>query len=219
ERGEAEARRYGLVSGFFRGIYNYDDRYLVTATVRADGVSTFRQGNKWGAFPSASAAWNIHNESFMEDNGIFDQLKLRVGYGTTVVAVDNKTVVGVKPSNTLGNPGLVWEKTQTANVGLDIALLNNRVNLTADFYNNESKNLLLEADIPTSTGYSKQYQNIATLRNRGVEFSLNTLNIRKENFQWRSAFNMTFNRSKVGQLFGSAGNDYMITNYESRINF
>src|SRR5690606_28310050 len=112
--------------------------YLVTATVRADGVSTFRQGNKWGAFPSASAAWNIHNESFMGDNGIFDQLKLRVGYGTTgndrigstryatlygstVVAVDNKTVVGVKPSNTLGNPGLVWEKTQTANVGLDIA--------------------------------------------------------------------------------------------------
>ena len=236
ERGESEADRYGLVSGFFRGIYNYDDRYLVTATVRADGVSTFRQGNKWGAFPSASAAWNIHNESFMEDNGIFDQLKLRVGYGTTgndrigttryatlygstVVAVDNKTVVGVKPINTLGNPALVWEKTQTANVGLDVALLNNRVNLTADFYNNESKNLLLEADIPTSTGYSKQYQNIATLRNRGVELSLNTLNIRNENFQWRSAFNMTFNRSKVGQLFGSAGNDYMITSYESRINF
>lgn len=236
ERGESEADRYGLVSGFFRGIYNYDDRYLVTATVRADGVSTFRQDNKWGAFPSASAAWNIHNESFMEDNGIFDQLKLRVGYGTTgndrigttryatlygstVVAVDNGTVVGVKPSNTLGNPALVWEKTQTANVGLDVALLNNRVNLTADFYNNESKNLLLKAAIPTSTGYSEQYQNVATLRNRGVELSLNTLNVRNENFQWRSAFNVTFNRSKVGQLFGSAGNDYMITSYESRINF
>ncbi|MBD1434694.1 TonB-dependent receptor [Sphingobacterium sp. DN00404] len=236
ERGESEARRYGLVSGFFRGIYNYDDRYLVTATVRTDGVSTFRQGNKWGAFPSASAAWNIHNESFMEDNGIFNQLKLRVGYGTTgndrigstryatlygstVVAVDNKTVVGVKPSNTLGNPALVWEKTQTANVALDVALLNNRVNLTADFYNNESKNLLLKAAIPTSTGYSEQYQNVASLRNRGVELSLNTLNVRNENFQWKSAFNITFNRSKVGQLFGSAGNDYMITSYESRINF
>src|SRR5690606_6958866 len=145
--------------GFFRGIYNYDDRYLVTATVRADGVSTFRQGNKWGAFPSASAAWNIHNESFMEDSGIFDQLKLRVGYGTTgndrigstryvtlygsiVVAVDKKTVVGVKPSKSLGSPGLVCEKTQPANVRLVIALLNNRVNLTADFYNNESKILL-----------------------------------------------------------------------------
>ncbi|PRD54227.1 SusC/RagA family protein [Sphingobacterium gobiense] len=236
ERGESEARRYGLVSGFFRGIYNYDDRYLVTATIRADGVSTFREGNKWGAFPSASAAWNIHNESFMEDNGIFDQLKLRVGYGTTgndriestryatlygstVVAVDNSTVIGVRPSETLGNPDLVWEKTQTTNIALDLALLNNRVNLTADFYNNESKNLLLKANIPTSTGYNTQFQNVATLRNRGVELSLNTLNVRNDNFQWKSAFNITFNRSKVGRLFGSAGNDYMITSYESRINF
>ncbi|MBD1420471.1 SusC/RagA family TonB-linked outer membrane protein [Sphingobacterium chuzhouense] len=236
ERGESKANRYGIVSGFFRGIYNYDDRYLLTATVRADGVSTFRQGNKWGAFPSASAAWNIHNESFMEDNGIFDQLKLRFGYGTTgndkigstryatlygstVVAVNNTTVIGVRPSNVLGNPDLVWEKTQTANLALDLAFLNNRINLTADFYNNESKNLLLEADIPTSTGYSKQYQNIATLRNRGVELSLNSLNIRNDNFQWKSAFNITFNRSRVGRLFGSAGNEYMITSYDSRVNF
>jgi TonB-linked SusC/RagA family outer membrane protein len=236
ERGESEANRYGLVSAFFRGIYNYDDRYLLTATMRADGVSTFRQGNKWGGFPSASAAWNIHNEGFMEGVRFVDQLKLRVGYGTTgndrigstryatlygstVVAVDNSTVVGVKPSSTLGNPALVWEKTQTTNVALDAAFLNNRVNLTVDFYNNESKNLLLEVNIPTSTGYSKQYQNIAALRNRGVEFSLNTLNVRSENFQWRSALNLTFNRSKVKSLYGSSGSDYMITAYESRINF
>lgn len=236
ERGESKANRYGLVSGFFRGIYNYDDRYLLTATIRTDGVSTFRQGNKWGAFPSASAAWNIHNESFMQGNGIFDQLKLRVGYGTTgndkiestryatlygstVVAIDNSTVIGVKPNSTLGNPDLVWEKTQTANLALDMAFLNNRINLTADFYNNESKNLLLKANIPTSTGYSTQYQNVATLRNRGVELSLNSLNVRNNDFQWKSAFNITFNRSKVGRLFGSAGDDYMITDYESRINF
>src|SRR5690606_25192555 len=99
------------------------------------------------------------------------------------------------------------------------AFLNNRVNLTVDFYNNESKNLLLEVNIPTSTGYSKQYQNIAALRNSGVEFSLNTLNVRSENFQWRSALNLTFNRSKVKSLYGSSGSDYMITAYESRINF
>lgn len=236
ERGKSEARRYALVSGFFRGIYNYDDRYLLTATLRADGVSTFRKGKRWGTFPSASAAWNIHNESFMEDNGFFDQLKLRVGYGTTgndrigstryatlygstVVAVGNTPIVGVKPSSTLGNPSLVWEKTQTTNIALDMALLNNRLNVTADFYNNESKNLLLEADIPTSTGYSKQYQNVAALRNRGVELSVNSLNLRTEDFQWRSAFNITFNRSRVGELFGGAGNDYMITSYDSRINF
>ncbi|HLR50070.1 MAG TPA: TonB-dependent receptor [Candidatus Sphingobacterium stercoripullorum] len=236
ERGDSKASRYGIVSGFFRGIYNYDDRYLLTATIRTDGVSTFNEGNKWGAFPSASGAWNIHNESFMQDNGVFNQLKLRAGYGTTgndriestryatlygstVVAVDNATVVGVKPSNTLGNPDLVWEKTQTTNVALDMALLDNRLNVTADFYNNESKNLLLKADIPTSTGYNTQYQNIATLRNRGVELSVNSLNIRKDDFQWKSAFNITFNRSKVGRLFGSAGDDYMLTSYESRINF
>src|SRR5690606_5452186 len=140
-------------------------------------------------------------------------------YGSTVVAVDNSTVIGVRPSETLGNPDLVWEKTQTTNIALDLALLNNRVNLTADFYNNESKNLLLKANIPTSTGYNTQFQNVATLRNRGVELSLNTLNVRNDDFQWKSAFNITFNRSKVGRLFGSAGNDYMITSYESRINF
>ena len=236
KRGESKADRYGIVSGFFRAIYNYDDRYLLTATVRADGVSTFRKGNRWGAFPSASAAWNIHNENFMKDNGIFDQLKLRVGYGTTgndrigntryatlygstVVVVDNETLIGVKPSDKLGNPALIWEKTQTSNVALDMALLKNRVNVTVDLYNNESKNLLLEADIPTSTGYKKQYQNIASLRNRGIELSLNTVNVRNNNFQWKSAFNISFNRSKVQGLFGSAGNDYMITSYESRVNY
>jgi len=235
-RGEAEERRYGLVSTFARGIYNYDDRYLLTATIRTDGVSTFRQGNKWGSFPSASAAWNIHNEQFMENVSFFDQLKLRAGYGTTgndrigttryatlygstVVAVGNTLITGVKPSDVLGNPDLVWEKTQTTNVALDMAFFNNRVNLTTDFYNNESQNLLIENPIPTSTGYALQYQNIASLRNRGVEISLNTMNIRKDDFQWKSSFNMTFNRSKVKALFGSSGNDYMIRNLSSRIDF
>lgn len=236
ERGDSEAVRYGLVSGFFRAIYNYDDRYLFTATMRADGVSTFREGNKWGAFPSASAAWNVHNESFLKDSDLVNQLKLRVGYGTTgndkigntryatlygstVAAMGNTTLIGVKPSSTLGNPLLVWEKTQTTNIAVDLSLFNSRVNLTTDFYNNASKNLLLEVNIPTSTGYSKQFQNIAELRNRGVEFSLNTLNVRSDNFQWRSVFNLTFNRSKVKSLYGSGGNDYMINSYESRINF
>ncbi|SJN34254.1 TonB family protein / TonB-dependent receptor [Sphingobacterium sp. JB170] len=236
ERGKAEAARYGIVSGFFRAMYNYDDRYLVTATVRADGVSTFKTGNKWGAFPSASAAWNIHNESFMADNGIFDQLKLRVGYGTTgndkigstryttlygstVLGIGNANVIGVKPGDVLGNPLLVWEKTQTTNLALDMSVLKNRINLTADFYNNESKNLLLQVEIPTSTGYKQQYQNIASLRNRGVELSLNTLNIAKKDFQWKSAFNITFNRSKINGLYNGSANDYLLTSYESRINF
>ncbi|WP_286651497.1 MULTISPECIES: SusC/RagA family TonB-linked outer membrane protein [Sphingobacterium] len=236
ERGESDASRYGLVSGFFRAIYNFDDRFLVTGTVRSDGVSTFNTGNKWGAFPSASAAWNIHNESFMKDQTFINQLKLRVGYGTTgndrigstryatlygstVVAMDNSVLVGVKPSGTLGNPNLRWEKTQTTNLALDAIFFNNRLMFTADVYQNESKNLLLEANIPTSTGYSKQFQNVAALQNRGVELSLSSVNIKKDDFQWRSSLNMTFNRSKVTSLFGSAGTDRMITSYESRVSF
>lgn len=236
ERGTSTASRYGLLSGFFRAIYNYNDRFLFTGTVRADGVSTFNKGNKWGAFPSASAAWNIHQEEFMKEVGFINQLKLRAGYGTTgndrigstryatlygstVVAMDNSLLVGVKPSGTLGNPNLRWEKTQTSNVALDASFFQNRLMFTVDVYQNQSKNLLLEANIPTSTGYSKQFQNVASLQNRGVELTLSSVNIKKEDFQWRSTYNMTFNRSNVEGLFGSAGTDRMITSYESRVNF
>src|SRR5690606_701465 len=115
------------------------------------------------------------------------------------------------PGDVLGNPLLVWEKTQTTNLALDMSFLKNRINLTADFYNNESKNLLLQVEIPTSTGYKQQYQNIASLRNRGVELSLNSLNISKEDFQWKSAFNITFNRSKINSLYSGSSNDYLLT--------
>ncbi|MCA5003870.1 TonB-dependent receptor [Sphingobacterium sp. WQ 366] len=236
ERAETSISRYGLVSGFARALYNYDDRYLLTATMRADGVSRFIKGSQWGSFPSASAAWNIHKESFMEDNTFFDQLKLRVGYGTTgnekindnafytvyssvVVGNNNQEGVGLAPGNTLGNPALVWEKTKTSNIALDLAFFNNRVNLSADFYVNKSENLLMKATIPTSTGYTFQFQNVAALQNRGMEFVLRTNNIRKESFQWNSNFNVSFNRAKIQDLFGSAGSDYMLTNESSRIDF
>ena len=172
----------------------------------------------------------------MKEVGFINQLKLRAGYGTTgndrsgstryatlygstVVAMDNSLLVGVKPSGTLGNPNLRWEKTQTSNVALDASFFQNRLMFTVDVYQNQSKNLLLEANIPTSTGYSKQFQNVASLQNRGVELTLSSVNIKKEDFQWRSTYNMTFNRSNVEGLFGSAGTDRMITSYESRVNF
>ncbi|MFE7088433.1 hypothetical protein ACFU8T_15755 [Sphingobacterium spiritivorum] len=172
----------------------------------------------------------------MKDGSFFNQLKLRAGYGSTgndkisntsyatlygstVVAVNNTQVIGLKPGTTLGNPDLVWEKTQTSNIALDMSFLDNRVNLTTDFYNNESKNLLVRANIPTSTGYSYQFQNIAALRNRGVEVTLNTVNIKKADFQWQTSFNITFNKSKTKALFGTSGNDYLITNLSSRVDF
>jgi len=235
DRPSSDKSRYGLVSGFARLMYNYDDRYLLTATIRQDGVSKFMPGRQWGTLPSASAAWNIDQEQFMEHIDFFDQLKLRIGYGTTgncdignntyntlyqstTYAINGVEVNGLKPTSKLGNPLLRWEKTQTTNIGLDLSMFKNRVSLTADYYNNISKNLLISVAIPTSTGYTSQNQNVASIRNRGFEFLLNTVNIRSNDFQWTTSLNISFNRSKVLSLFGG-NRDYMRTNLSSRVDF
>jgi TonB-linked SusC/RagA family outer membrane protein len=212
--------RFGLVSVFGRIMYSYADRYLITATLRGDGVSKFAPGRQWGALPSVSAAWRISEENFMKGNTFFDQLKLRVGYGTTgncniddymyvtaygggYYAINRQQVNTLVPGTKLANEELQWEKTNSFNVGLDMAIFNNRVNLTADLYNQQSNNLLLEATIPTSTGYSTQFQNIGSVRNRGVEIVLNTKNIVGKNFQWTTGLNISFNRSRVIKLNGT----------------
>lgn len=215
----SEKIRYGLVSVFGRIMYSYADRYLLTATLRGDGVSKFAPGRQWGSLPSVSAAWRISEENFMKGNKIFDQLKLRVGYGTTgncniddymyvtgygggFYAINMQQINTLMPGEILANENLQWEKTNSFNVGLDMAMLGNRVNLSADFYNQQSNNLLLKAEIPTSTGYKYQFQNIGSIRNRGVEFVLNTKNIVGKGFQWTTGLNISFNRSKVLELSG-----------------
>src|SRR5690606_122914 len=140
-------------------------------------------------------------------------------YGSTVLGIGNANVVGVKPGDVLGNPLLVWEKTQTTNLALDMSFLKNRVNVTADFYNNESKNVLLEVAIPTSPGSKELFRNIDSLRNRGLEVTITTLNVSKADFQWKSALNITLNRSNINSLYTGSANDYMLTSYESRISF
>lgn len=228
--------RVGLVSLFGRLSYNYSDRYLFTGTLRADGSSKFARGQQWGYFPSASAAWRISEEGFMKDFDFFQNLKLRVGYGTSgnnnvdnnMYATDygsghygynGSDYITLVPGTTLGNPKLKWEKTTTTNVGLDISILNSRVNLSVDWYNNESSNLLIKNQIPTSTGYTYQFQNIGSIRNRGVELVLNTTNIRTKDFTWTMDFNIAFNRSKVLDIYGDGETDNFITEYESRMGF
>ncbi|MFV0469371.1 MAG: SusC/RagA family TonB-linked outer membrane protein [Dysgonomonas sp.] len=223
------------VSVFGRVMYNYGERYLLTATLRGDGTSKFARGKHWGALPSASAAWRISEESFMKDKTLFDQLKLRVGYGTTgnsdidngmyvtsykggKYAINNGIENTLVPGNTLANPDLKWEQTTSTNVGLDISILKSRVNLTADFYNQESNNLLLKNKIPASTGYTYQYQNIGSIRNSGVEFVLNTLNVSSKGFTWTTDFNISFNQSKVLELYGN-GNNSFLSNVDSRVDF
>lgn len=189
-----------------------------------------------GNFPSASAAWRISEEAFLEDVDFLDNLKLRVGYGTAGnnnidnnmyatsygsghYGINGSDYITYVPGSTLGNSNLKWEKTTTTNVGLDISVLGSRVNLSVDFYNNESSNLLIKNKIPTSTGYSDQYQNIGAIRNRGVELVLNTTNIRTKDFTWNTDFNIAFNRSKVLELYGNKETNYFIQNYESRMGY
>ena len=180
----------GIVSAFLRANYTFDERYLLTATLRADGSSKFAKGHQWGVFPSASVAWRISEESFWKENRINDvvnSLKLRVGYGTTgnngVGSFSYRTNVSLTsyPMNNvmtnpayvlgtqLGNPELKWETQVATNVGLDVSLFNSRVNLTAEWYNNQANDLLLNCVVPSSTGYSTQYQNVGKMRNRGWE--------------------------------------------------
>lgn len=189
-----------------------------------------------GNFPSASAAWRISEEAFLEDVDFLDNLKLRVGYGTAGnnnvdnnmyatsygsghYGINGSDYITYVPGSTLGNSNLKWEKTTTTNVGLDISVLGSRVNLSVDFYNNESSNLLIKNKIPTSTGYSDQYQNIGAIRNRGVELVLNTTNIRTKDFTWNTDFNIAFNRSKVLELYGNKETNYFIQDYESRMGY
>ena len=168
----------GIVSAFLRANYTFDERYLLTATLRADGSSKFAKGHQWGVFPSASVAWRISEESFWKENRINDvvnSLKLRVGYGTTgnngVGSFSYRTNVSLTsyPMNNvmtnpayvlgtqLGNPELKWETQVATNVGLDVSLFNSRVNLTAEWYNNQANDLLLNCVVPSSTGYSTQF--------------------------------------------------------------
>ena len=224
-----------MLSFFARANYNYDDRYLLTATMRADGSSKFAKGNRWGYFPSASAAWRVSQEKFWQESGIynwFNNLKFRVGYGvtgnndigsnlyetnatlTTYPMGNDENSPAYIISGTIGNPDLKWETLHATNIGFDFGFFNNRIMLTAEWYNNEISDMLMKCVIPKSTGYSYQYQNIGKMRNRGWEFQLNTVNISNRNFQWSSSFNISFNKSKVLKLedeqgfktFGVGGN-------------
>lgn len=228
--------RSGIVSGFGRLFYNFNDRYLFTGTLRADGSSKFARGHQWNSFPSASAAWRMSEEDFMKDIDYLDNLKLRIGYGTAGnnnisnnmyatnygsghYGYNGADFITYVPGTTLGNPDLKWEKTTTSNIGLDMTMLRNRINLSLDLYSNESDNLLISNRIPSSTGYTAQIQNLGAIRNRGIEIILNTINVNTDNFSWMTDFNISFNRSKVLDLYGDGELDYFIQDYSSRMGY
>ena len=205
-----------LASGYARFNYNYDWKYYLTATMRADGSSKFSDSNKWGYFPSASVMWRFNKEKFMKGLKFINDAKLRVSWGLTgnnrvseyaslpQITADkpNKYYFGNTPilgtaKTVMGNPDLKWETTMQSNIGLDLKLFNNRINFTGDLYLKRTRDLLLNAQLPGSFGYATSYKNIGEVENRGLELTLNTLNVKTKDFSWETNFNIAFNKNKV----------------------
>lgn len=209
---------HALLSYFGRLFYSFNDKYLLTTTLRRDGSSNFGDGNRWGWFPSAALAWRISNEPFMQNNPVINNLKLRLGWGAvgnqnasayayTSVLSSVTTVWGTgQLTGNMANPDLQWETTQSSNIGLDMNLFQNRVELIADAYYKQTDNLLLRLPLPAYVGSEGQgstsapWANIGALENKGVEVTLNTVNVDRGGFQWRTNVVFSLNRNKVKEL-------------------
>jgi len=202
----------GLESYFTRLMYNYDSRYILEGSARVDGSSRFGADNRYGFFPAASAAWRISNENFMDNVDFFDDLRVRVSYG--LLGNDNigdfasrglwagdanyAGSPGLHPSQ-LQSPQLKWEQTSQLDIGLDLAILDERLALSVDYYHKYTTDMLLGVPLPYTTGFADVEDNVGEMRNTGFEFTLDSQNMRGA-FQWNSNFNITFNNNEVVRL-------------------
>jgi iron complex outermembrane receptor protein len=208
-----------LISFFARAHYAYDERYMITATLRRDGSSKFGANHKWGIFPSVSAAWGISQESFMENVNWLNDLKFRVGYGVT------GNQAGLDPYKTLqlygtsgtyydngawltaykisqnANPNLKWEETAMFNIGLDFLLFNDRVNGTIEWYDKRTKDMLYTYRVPTPPYlHSDMMANVGDMKNTGVELALNIEAIRTRDFNWNTSLTLAHNRNEITRM-------------------
>nr|WP_297657358.1 TonB-dependent receptor [uncultured Prevotella sp.] len=217
---------YKLYSYFGRALYNYADRYLLTATLRCDGSNKFAEGHRWGWFPSAAFAWRASQESFLKQNKVINNLKFRLGWGATgnqnvqqwayAAMLKNYTTswgVGVMNANN-ANPDLKWETTYSTNVGFDLSLFNSRIDIVFDWYYKKTNDLLMMLDLPAFIGSgtgskygtaSNPWGNVGSLENKGIEFTINTVNVENKNFSWRSNIVFSLNRNKVVSLDTETG--------------
>ncbi len=224
---------WSMISYFGRFNYNYYSKYYATFTMRADGSSKFRKGNRFGYFPSGSLAWNVAEEDFMKPIRMYiDNAKIRLSWGLTgnnrvgeydsyglydvVKQWGGQVTLGSVPSgvypyngniNNVGmvptsvpNKDLKWETTEQWNLGFDLSFLQERIGLTVDLYRKTTRDLLLNANLPLSSGYVSAMKNIGKVRNQGIELTLNTTNIKTKKFQWTSNFNIAFNQNRVLEL-------------------
>ncbi|MEN8251162.1 MAG: TonB-dependent receptor, partial [Bacteroidota bacterium] len=205
-----------IISGFGRVNYNFDNRYLLSASLRADGSSRFGENNKFAYFPSGALAWNISNESFFSDEGLISVLKLRASYGLSgnqeidngrslvllgsgpIAVLDGLEFQSIAPIQ-LANPNLKWETTESFNLGVDFGILNDRVSGSVEYFRNNTRDLLLLLPIPSTTGFSSSLQNVGDTRNSGFELNLTSRNYVGD-FSWTTNLNLSTLKNEVTNL-------------------
>lgn len=234
---------WALMSALFRINYNYRYKYYLTASFRADGSSKFPADNRWGYFPSVGLSWNFNREDLLKNSSWLKNGKLRFSWGLTGnnrtttpydyyaqittlpgdsesydYVFNGQIVSGYFPNN-MTNEKLRWETTEQYNAGIDLSFFeNDRIRVTADWYLKNTYDLLLQATIPASSGYTSAMMNVGSMRNSGFEFSLETLNINHKNFQWTTSFNIAFNRNKVTELTHGQYSLFSAVNWDMRFN-
>ncbi|TCC89215.1 TonB-dependent receptor [Pedobacter frigiditerrae] len=216
----SNSSRWAMQSVLARVNYDYKSKYLLTASVRADGSSKFPPGSKWGYFPSVSGAWRFSNEEFMKNLNWISNAKLRVGFGQSGnnrvgdfaymqqlqlsntnywYSANNQPAQNGTYLSAIGNENLRWETSEQTNIGLDLGFLKDRISVTADIYRKKTKDLLLNASLPYSIGVegSAGFKNVGSLQNQGLELSIDSRNIVTKDFSWSTNFNISFNQNKI----------------------
>lgn len=215
-----------------RLVYSFNDKYLFTTSFRADGSSRFGGNNKWGYFPSAALGWVAYKEKFVEKLNLFSFLKVRLSYGITGnnqipdysslarlrtegYIFDDDLYFGTVP-HAIANPDLKWERTSQYNAGIDMGFYDNRISLSLEYYYKKTTDLLLDVQLPTTSGFSSAIKNIGAISNQGLEVTLNTINFATENFKWNTSITFSNNRSKVLDL-GERDEMFFTSNISDKI--
>ena len=231
-----------MMSMFLRANYNFRYKYYLTFSFRADGSSKFPADNRWGYFPSVGASWNFNRENLFKNSEWLNNGKLRFSWGLTgnnrtQTPYDFYSQITVTPGSgdsfdyvfngervpgyyisNMANEKLKWETTEQYNVGIDLGFFDDRLKVTADWYDKVTRDLLLYALLPASAGYEQGMLNIGSIRNRGFEFTLETVNIKTRNFQWSTSFNIAFNRNRILGLVDNQSSLQTSVSWETKFN-
>lgn len=207
---------HALQSIYARANYSFKDKYLASATIRRDGSSRFGPDNRWGSFPSISLGWRFSEESFFQGQSIIDNGKIRAGWAVTgnerignrdfdfLLDIGNfyNGINGVGLTNRLGNPAIQWEETSQFNIGLELGLIGSRVNLTVDWYNKNTSELLADRPLPAQTGFEETRVNLGEVENKGIELGIQAVPVNTNGIKWETNFNFAYNKNTVKSIAG-----------------